>query len=262
MIKQENGELVVRKKGDDGLMVKPEEMQGPKEAILITSANEVVATDEKKDEDDFEIPDTNDDETPEDVSDDVVDVSKSDEKPVEQIVITSASAKQVPVDHIEAINKAVEGVGLSDILSKDEEKIVDGYIEKAKIPPSTTRNETVIVTKKEESSDAPINPDTALEAVSLLEKFKNYITGAKFDKQCESAAKKHGVNKSVVKNKVVRGFLGTIANTLDLGITIAGDVIMSAINFVAFIINKVLEFTVENLRKLVTVLTLNCGATM
>jgi len=104
------------------------------------------------------------------------------------------------------------------------------------------------------------NPDSlAGEAMSLLGKFKEYIGGDKFDKVCADAADRNGVDKSVVQNAFVKNALGTIANALNLTVSIAGDIIKGAVGFIDTIISTAVNFTTSTLHKLVKVLTLNCG---
>lgn len=104
------------------------------------------------------------------------------------------------------------------------------------------------------------NPDSlAGEAMSLLGKFKEYIGGDKFDKVCADASQRHGVDKSVVQNAFVKNALGTIANALNLTVSIAGDIIKGAVGFIDTIISTAVNFTTSTLHKLVKVLTLNCG---
>lgn len=273
MIRENNGELVIVEgvKEDapvdatetkEVVEVKKEE---PKEELLIVAATEEVQNETDKEEE-IAIPEGDDEheeivDYEEEVPSKVATESKEEliitpmgqegtvaTTPKEEIVVTES------ISPLDAVNKAIADAGLTDVLTEGEEEIVDGFIARTKVAESTPKAERVIVNKVNSEK-----VETAMEAESLLRKFKNYITSAKFDKVCETSAQKHGVKKCAVKNKVIAGFLGTIADVLGLSLTIVGDVTMSAVNFVAFIINKILEFAIDNVKKLVTLLTLNCG---
>lgn len=259
MIKEKDGDLVITKKGED----LPEEVidkkeEGKKEetteSLVITSASSEIV---KIKEEEY-IPQDDDGEFPNE---------EGGAHVKEQITITASSSyneEEKKIDGITAIQNAIKDAGLEDELSKNEEDVIDKFISKTKVVKPVDKNEAerVVIKKSESGSNGLASDGVQIEAVGLLEKFKEYVTSNKFDKKCETAAKKHGVKKDIVKNKVIAGFLGTIANVLGLSITLIGDVIMSAVNFIGFIINKILEFAVDNLKKLITLLTLNCGETI
>ena len=116
------------------------------------------------------------------------------------------------------------------------------------------------IVDEEEGEPLDENPEgLAGEAMSLLGKFKTYIGSDKFDNICADAADKHGVEEQAVKNAFIRNALGTIANILNLTVSIAGDIITSAVHFIDGIVNTVVDFSATTLRKLVKILTLNCG---
>lgn len=77
-----------------------------------------------------------------------------------------------------------------------------------------------------------------IEASDLLNKFKRYISSYKFDKQCENVAKKQRVNKSIVKNRAISGFLGTIADCTWSNVYY---IALSGVNFIAYIINNIIS---------------------
>lgn len=159
------------------------------------------------------------------------------------------------ISSIDAINNAIEDIGVDcETLSNDEVEIIDNYIENTKIHYSDSE-----ASLNEKKLSVGENEKIVKDTKDILEKFKEYITSNKFDKKCEIASEKYGVKKKIVKNKVISGFLGTIANVLGLTITIGGDIIISAINFIAYVINKIILFSIDSLKKIITLLTLNCG---
>ena len=112
---------------------------------------------------------------------------------------------------------------------------------------------------KEEELQQDQSSDLAGEAKDLLNKFKNYISGDKLDEKCEEAEKRTGVKKDIIKNAFVKNSLRTIADALNLTISIAGDIIIGAVNFVENIIRNIVNFTTGTLHKVITAVTLNCG---
>lgn len=255
-------ELTITKK-DEVKEVIEEVKKELAEELKITSVSE---SKEDVNEDDVYIPTDDEDTLSEDDIEEEVEVAKDIASTNEELKITSASsiAPNTKVDPIKLMEDALVDAGMGSVLTENEENIVDGFIERSKVQSSNNKpvKDNLTNIKKKEGVDIVDEEknNVVFETENLLNKFKNYITGAKFDKQCETAANKHGVNKKIVKNKVVGGFLGTIANILGLTLVIAGDIIMSAINFIAFVINKILDFAIDNLLKLINLLTLNCGS--
>lgn len=256
-------ELVITKK-DEVKAVVEEVKKEMAEELKITPVDES-SNIQNENEEEVYIPKSDDEDVSEDIVEDVAE--EKTEVIKEELKIAPVGVSEPPkkqVDHIAMMEQAIKDVGMESILTEEEESVVDGFIERSKVQKSTSapsKESVTTVRKKEQEVEEEIKEKKGivLEAESILNTFKGYITGAKFDKQCETAAKKHGVDKKIVKNKVVAGFLSTIANILGLTITIVGDVIMSAVNFIAFIINKILDFAVDNLLKLINLLTLNCG---
>lgn len=273
MIKENEGELIITKKESENEETVVTEEKTVEEVteketpdIVITSANDTEENAEIKEE--VYIPQDDDTEI---VKDEDIEIPNEEtiDHAEEEIKITSASSyveenQKEGIDSIKAIENAIKDAGLESELLESENKVVEEFINKTKVVKPVSKNEAerIVVSKKTAPVENLNHEDVQIQAVGLLEKFKSYVTSAKFDKKCETAAQKHGVKKDIVKNKVVAGFLGTVADVLGISITLIGDVLMSAVNFIAFIVNKVLEFAVDNLRKLITLLTLNCGETM
>lgn len=113
---------------------------------------------------------------------------------------------------------------------------------------------------KEKEPQQDQSSDLAGEAKDLLNKFKNYISGDKLDEKCEEAEKRTGVKKDIIKNAFVKNGLRTIADALNLTISIAGDVVIGAVKFIENIILNIVNFATGTLHKLITAVTLNCGS--
>lgn len=142
----------------------------------------------------------------------------------------------------------------------DEEEEAETVKEKTVKP----EKEKPLTNEEEEIVDKAIGEieekeDVKLSVVDMLVKFKNFIRSDDFDKKASRVSKAYGIKKAVVKNRFIRGFLGTIADVLNLTVAIAGDIIVSAVKFVNNIIRNIVNFGAGILHKLINLLTLNCG---
>lgn len=110
--------------------------------------------------------------------------------------------------------------------------------------------------------DEVITGKEQVKVVDLLTRFKEYVSGDKFDKKCKEAGKKHGLDGKTIKNKFIRNSLKTIADILNLTISITGDIILGAANFINMIICSITKYTTDALHKIINILTLNCGGAL
>lgn len=110
-----------------------------------------------------------------------------------------------------------------------------------------------------EKDDRPTKKEQA-ETINLLTKFKEYISGDKFNKKCNDLGSKHNLNGSNVKNLFIKNTLGTVADILNLTVSIIGDVILGVSNFINIVICNIATYTSNTLHKVINVLTLHCGA--
>lgn len=278
MIKEQDGDLVITKKDreesqEDVVNKENEEVKEEgAESLFITSASSEDEGDVESDEEEYIPKEADDIEISKEYEEEDIPNENSKDHVAEDITIVASSSykeeidekKEEKIDNMAAIENAIKDAGLEDELSDKESDIIDKFISKTKVtkPVDKKEAERIVVTKKGPSVENLGHEEVQVEAIGLLEKFKDYVTSNKFNKKCETVAKKHGVKKDIVKNKVIAGFLGTVANVLGLSITLGGDILMSAVNFIGFIINKIIEFAVDNLKKLITLLTLNCGEMM
>ena len=145
----------------------------------------------------------------------------------------------------------------------DEEEEVETVKENTakteKEKPLTKEEEEIVDKAIGEAEENKEKEDVKLSVVDMLVKFKNFIRSDDFDKKVSRVSKTYGIKKAVVKNKFIRGFLGTIADVLNLTVAIAGDIIVSAVKFVNNIIRNIVNFGAGILHKLINLLTLNCG---
>lgn len=138
----------------------------------------------------------------------------------------------------------------------DEEELEE-EIKNPKSKPLTKKEEELInevMDIEEERSD-----DMKLSAVDMLVKFKNFIRSDNFDKQADKVSRKYNIKKAAVKNKFIRSFLGTMADILNLTVSITGDLILGAVHFINSIIRNIVNFASSTLHKIINLLTLNCG---
>lgn len=157
---------------------------------------------------------------------------------------------------IEVKSKATESNVNEEVKAQEEFKSTNDTIE-------TINADELSAEELENLSDdskLDSNPEgLAGEAMSLFGKFKEYVGSDRFDQVCAGAAERNGVDKSVIQNAFIKNALGTIANALNLSVSIAGDIIKGAVSFIETIISTVVSFSTSTLHKLVTALTLNCG---
>lgn len=100
-------------------------------------------------------------------------------------------------------------------------------------------------------------------ATGVLNKFKDYIQSRRFDENCKAKAKNIGIKDyKIIKNAYVAGFLGKIADVLNLTIRITADVILYAVEFLCKLVNVVLNFTTGVCNKIINLFTLNCGTSI
>lgn len=121
-------------------------------------------------------------------------------------------------------------------------------------------NKMINEVEEDNEFDENVFSNLAGEAKDLLGKFRDYISGEQLDEKCEEAEKRTGVKKDIIKNAFVKNGLRTIADALNLTISIAGDVVIGAVKFIETIIFSVVNFTTGTLHKLITAVTLNCGS--
>lgn len=144
----------------------------------------------------------------------------------------------------------------SDISEEKQEEIPK--VEAEKIEPEEAEQMEAKQNTKEEINKEDVSK-IAGEATNILNNIKDFISGDKFDEQCEEAAKKHNVDKEIVKNSFVKNILRAIGNTLGLVVVTTGDVITGAVCFISRIINTIVDFAVDSLLKLINMATLNCA---
>lgn len=107
--------------------------------------------------------------------------------------------------------------------------------------------------------------DDKKSAVDVLSKFRNYITSIKFDLKCRKLAKDKGYsykNYKIFKRGIVHNILQKIADVFGLAVCVVGDILTYAVEFLSCIICRMVNFTVGICRKLINVLTLNCGTVL
>lgn len=146
---------------------------------------------------------------------------------------------------IETETKQEKKVEKEETLTPKEEKIIEKVIKQV---PEIAQD----VPKKEQAN-------LAGEASQLLNKFKSYISSDNFDEKCENKANELGLEKSVVKNAFLKNVLGTIADTLNLAVHVAGDVLSGTLKFITRLIETIVGYGTSTLHKIINLLTLNCG---
>lgn len=109
---------------------------------------------------------------------------------------------------------------------------------------------------KQEQDEA----DSKKSAESVLIKFRSYIKSLRFDLKCRQKAKEKGYDYKIFKRGIVKTMLQKIADIFGLTISVVGDVLTYAVEFLSNIICRIVNFTVSICHKIVTLLTFNCGS--
>lgn len=99
-------------------------------------------------------------------------------------------------------------------------------------------------------------------AADVLLKFKNYITSMRFNLKCKKVSKEKGYDYKIFKRGIVKTMLQKIADIFGLTICVVGDVLTYAIEFLSSIICRVINFTMDICKKIVNLLTFNCGSVL
>ncbi len=97
------------------------------------------------------------------------------------------------------------------------------------------------------------------DAVGVLSKFRDYISGARFKMKCFFEAKENNVPYNIVRNGYIRKILGKIADVLGLTIEVTGEILQYAVKFISNLANSIVNLTVTLVKKIISLFTLNCG---
>lgn len=158
-------------------------------------------------------------------------------------VVEASSNKKIEFDSNEQMTDNKAEKILSDISMKDDEV---EHVEAERVQEVQETQEDVFNT-------------VAGDAAALLGGIKEYIQSKGFEDKCKESAQKVGVQKEIVKNAFIKNILGGIANALGLSITVTGNLIIGAVNFIETIITTIVNFATSSLLKVIQVVTLNCG---
>lgn len=117
--------------------------------------------------------------------------------------------------------------------------------------------------QKEEYNNSKTATKEKSGVIDMLNKFKSYIQSRRFNSMCKTKSKDAGVKDyKIIKNAYVTGFLGKIADVLNLTIRITADAILYAVEFLSKLVNVALDFTTNICSKLINLFTLNCSETI
>lgn len=94
-----------------------------------------------------------------------------------------------------------------------------------------------------------------------LKNFKDYIHSVRFKAKCAKKSAQTGLRYTIVRNFYVKSILEKIADILGLTLSITGDMISYAVEFVGRIINCIVDFAISICKKIIRVFTLDCGTT-
>lgn len=185
------------------------------------------------------------------------------EQQVEKVEVEEIKTSSEENENVETIIIDDEDVEFQD---SDEEEVLKVTADE----PTTSKRDFVKEVKDlSEAEDEKIEKILEKEeksskeeqgkVVDLLTRFKEYISKDKFEKKCDDIGNKYNLNGSSVKNLFVKNTLGTIADILNLSVSIIGDIVLGVSNFINIIICNIATYTSKSLHKVINILTLNCG---
>lgn len=191
---------------------------------------------------------------------------------VEEEVLTSDETvkDEEEIEEVEVVETIIvddEDVEIKD--STEEEKEVTRFAYRPKEREEKKRDfvKEVKELSEEESEkiekiledEEKVKKEAQTKTVDLLTKFKEYISGNKFNKKCEEAGDKYNLSSTSIKNLFVKNTLGTIADILNLTVSIVGDIILGVSNFINIIICNIATYTSKTLHKIINIITFHCG---
>ena len=119
-----------------------------------------------------------------------------------------------------------------------------------------TEDDEETISEKETSKTVE---NTAEQAISLLNKFKDYISSNRLDEKSKEYADKYNLDSKIVKNTFISNVLGFIGKTLHVAVHTVGNLVHAGVLFINRIIKNITKFSVYSLDKVIDFITLNCA---
>lgn len=88
-----------------------------------------------------------------------------------------------------------------------------------------------------------------------IRKVSEMLRGKSFSKKCKEQAKSYGVNERMIKNVYASSVLNAIGETTGVVLEIVGEAFNYLTRFISFVLQRVMDFTVSLLTKIVNVIT-------
>lgn len=158
-------------------------------------------------------------------------------------------------------NEEITKIKVNNVETKVEGDIPDVDLTKEEVvtEEKTVEEETITVEQVIEKESKVEEPEEEVigSVTSFLNNFKSYISSDKFDKQAGDMEKKYGIPKRKAKSGFIMAFLGTLSDTLHIAIEFAEDALTTAIGLINKVLMTITTFSMNGLRKLVRIITLN-----
>lgn len=88
-----------------------------------------------------------------------------------------------------------------------------------------------------------------------IKKVSEMLRGKSFSRKCKEQAKAYGVNERMIKNVYASSILNAIGETTGVALEIVGEAFNYLTRFISYILQKVMDFTIGLLTKIVNVIT-------
>lgn len=88
-----------------------------------------------------------------------------------------------------------------------------------------------------------------------IEKVSQMLKSKDFTRKCKEKAKEYGINEKVVKNAYACNILNAIGKTTGVVLEIVGEAFNYLVRLLAFVLQRVMDFTVDILTKIVNAIT-------
>lgn len=113
-------------------------------------------------------------------------------------------------------------------------------------------------TKETIDMDFTEEESTTEEQISLLSRFKDYLSSKAFDERCRRASARSLIPKDTIKNATLKKILTTVGDALGIVITMAGDLLNKIIAVINFVLVNAINLVQMLLRAISGVLSLGC----
>lgn len=94
-----------------------------------------------------------------------------------------------------------------------------------------------------------------VKLADTIKRVSEMLRGKSFSRKCKEQAKAYGVNEKIIKNSYALSILNAIGNTTGVVLEIVGEAFNYLVRFIAFVLQRIMDFTVGILTKIVNAIT-------